>query len=139
MSRNRSDVLVPALKVEPSEVRWHFIADYYDGPIAGLAFFRERIHRFCCFQEDIPDQCVYVLHELTPRELEVELLAKKNFEDSVGTHWSFDEEGKPLPPVKLSREVSEKYYEGKAPMRSPEPWDRPVVAWFDCRTNSGVV
>lgn len=131
MSNHRSAVLVPSLEVDPAEVRWHFIADYHDGPISGLAFFRGRICRFCCFPEDIPGQHVYVLHDLTPEELAEELRDKKAFEDSVGTHWSFDEEGQPLPVVMRSAEAAKRYYEEQSLAGSPRPSDRTVVAWFD--------
>ena len=91
MSKDRSKILTDALRVSPSEVRWHFAADYYDGPISGLAFFRERIYRFCCFLEDVPEHHVYVLHELAPEELTEELRIKEKFETFVGTHSSYDQ------------------------------------------------
>ena len=130
MPANRSTILTEALQVKPSEVRWHFIADYYDGPISGLAFFQERLYRFCCFQEDIPEHHVYVLHELTAEELAEELRSKVKFESLVGTHYSFDREGMPLPHVLRSDELQKRFYAEEKPDRSAEPWDRPVVAWF---------
>ena len=133
MLRDRSTILKDDLRISPSELRWHFIADYYDGPISGLAFFRQRLYRFCCFPEDIPEQHVYVLHELTQDELAEELRIKKKFEALVGTHWSFDGEGKPLPQVMHSKESWKRFYEDEKSDRRVDPWDRPVVAWFDVR------
>ena len=72
MPADRSMILKEALKVKPTDVHWHFIADYYDGPISGLLYFRGGIYRFCCFPEDIPDQHIYVVQELTPEELNEE-------------------------------------------------------------------
>jgi hypothetical protein len=89
--------LAGGLRIRPSDVRWHFIAAYFDGPISGLALFRGRLHRCCCFPEDIPEQHVYVLHELTPEELKEELRVKAKFESLVGTHWSFDNKSRSLP------------------------------------------
>ena len=85
--------LDPSLEVHRSEVRWYFIADFYDALIFGLAHHGGRVVRFCCFQEDIPDQQIFVLHELNASELGVELRVKAKFEALVGTHWSLNEVG----------------------------------------------
>lgn len=130
MPKDRSTVLTDALKVSPSEVRWHFIADYYDGPIAGLAFFRDRLYRCCCFREDVPDHHIYVLQELTAEELAEELRVKAKFEAMCGTHNSFDEEGEPLPHA-VQSEASCKRYAEEEKYVDPDPWDRAVFAWFD--------
>lgn len=131
MTRDRSTILKDDLRIGPNELRWHFIADYYDGPISGLAFFREHLYRFCCFPEDIPEHHVYVLHELTPDELVEELRIKTKFEILVGTHCSFDREGKPLPRVLRPEESSKRFYDEEKIDLKVTPWDRPVVAWFD--------
>jgi len=131
MLKDRSTILKDELRRSPSELRWHFIADYYDGPISGLAFFREQLYRFCCFPEDIPDHHVYVLHELTPDELLEELRIKTRFETLVGTHCSFDREGKPLPRVVHPKKSWRRFYDEEKMDRRADPWDRPVVAWFD--------
>jgi hypothetical protein len=131
MPKERSTILTENLRVDPSEVQWHFTADYYDGPISGLAFFREHLYRFCCFQEDIPEHHVYVLQQLTPEELAEELRIKGRFEALVGTHWSFDRDGKQLPHVLHPKESWKDFYETEKIVRGVDPWDRPVVAWFD--------
>ncbi|HEY3320956.1 MAG TPA: hypothetical protein VGP72_10865 [Planctomycetota bacterium] len=131
MPTDRSSILTEALRVKSSEVRWHFIADYYDGPISGLAFFRERLYRFCCFPEDLPEQHIYVLHELSHEELKEELRIKEKFEALVGTHWSFDRDGNPLPPAVRPEESLKRFYDEEKFERSAEPSDRPLVAWFD--------
>jgi len=135
MPRERSTILKNELRVSPSDVRWHFTADYYDGPISGLAFFRERLYRFCCFPEDVPEHHVYVLHELTPDELAEELRIKTKFETLVGTHWSFDREGEPLSRVVRPGESWKAFYDEEKIERRADPWDRPVVAWFDVARN----
>jgi hypothetical protein len=118
-----------SLRVEFGEANWFFIADYYDGPISGLAYFRKTLHRFCCFPDDIPDHFVYVLHELSEAE-QVELLRQKEkFEQMVGTHWSFDVDGQPLALVTLAPALSQQYY-AEEKYVSVWPDERPIVAWF---------
>jgi hypothetical protein len=131
MVEDRSSILTQALRVSAREVLWHFTADYYDGPISGLAFFKERLYRFCCFPEDIPQHHVYVLHELTAVEMAEELRLKAKFEELVGTHWSYDKDGKPLPEVLRSQESWKQFYGEEKFGHRPDPRDRPVVAWFD--------
>ena len=131
VNTKQHEILAAALRVDPSEVRWRFISDYYDGPISGLAQFHGRIFRFCCFPEDIPEQHLFVLHEISQEELAEELRVKAKFEELVGTHWSFDSEGKPLPQVARSEELSKRFYEEEKPPRNHEPRERPLVAWFD--------
>jgi len=139
MPAGRSTILTDALKVSPSDVRWHFFANYYDGPISGLAFFRDRLHRFCCFPEDIPEYRVYVLHELAPEELTEELRIKAKFEKFVGTHWSFDREGKRLPRAVRPTESWKSFYDEEKSDRKVDPGDRPVVAWFDVAQSDKVL
>jgi len=131
MAIDRSTLLTDALRVDPSEVRWHFVGDYYDGAISGLAYFRDRLYRFCCFPEDIPEHQVYVLHELAAEELAEELRIKAKFETLVGTHCSYDRDGKPLPGLLRSAESQKRFYDEEKFNRTADPWDRPVVAWFD--------
>lgn len=134
MPKDRNEILKQTLKVKASEVRWHFIANYYDGPISGLAFFRERLYRFCCFPEDIPDHYVYVLQELTPEELKEELRLKAKFEALVGTHYSFDQNGERVGRVMRSEESTKRFYAEEKSDHQPDPcdpWACPVVAWFD--------
>jgi hypothetical protein len=130
MAEDRSAILKDALKVSPAEVRWHFIADYYDAPISGLAFYRNRLFQFCCFREDIPNHHTYVLHEVTPQELTRALDRKAKFEQCVGTHWSFDKEGKPLPHVLRPEESWKRFYDEEKRDRT-DAGDHPIVAWFD--------
>jgi hypothetical protein len=130
MSDDRSMILKESLKVKPTDVRWHFIADYYDGPISGLLYFRERICRFCCFPEDIPDQHIYVVQELTPEELKEELRIKEKFENLVGTHGSFGPDGRPLAGA-LRDESSLKRFYDEEKFEQRVASDQPVIAWFD--------
>lgn len=136
MSDDRNAILLPQLRVHPDEIKWYFIGDYYDGPISGLAYFRDQIYRFCCFQEDIPEHYIYVLQQLTTAELAEEMRIKEKFEALVGTHWSFDKDGNPFPRVLFSGEMSKKFFEEEKPAAPPQPWDRTVVAWFDNRIDT---
>lgn len=131
MPADRSRILSAVPKVPSSEVQWYFTADYYSGPISGLAYFRGKIHGFSCFPEEVPDQHIYVLYEFTPDELEKELRDKARFEELVGTHFSFTSEGTPLPRVLRDEALWKTYYEGRNAERDPDPAERAVVAWFD--------
>ena len=128
---SRSSILTPELRVRPDDVRWFFTADFYDGPISGLAMFRGRVCRFCCFSEDIPEQHVYVLHDLSGDELGKELRLKEKIENLVGTHFSFDEMGEPLPHVLRPQDLASRFYVEEPPRPSPEPSDSGIIAWFD--------
>jgi hypothetical protein len=66
------------LKIHSDEVQWFFIENYYDGPISGLAIFKNQIVQFCCFQEDIPEHYIYVLHQLSADALSKAHHAKSN-------------------------------------------------------------
>lgn len=129
---DRASILIETLKVKSAAVHWHFIADYYDGPISGLAYYQKRLFRFCCFPEDIPNQHVYVLQDLTPDELVEELRIKDKFERLVGTHWSFDFDGKPLPSISRDKLLAGQFYDEESIVRERQPSDRQIVAWFDC-------
>jgi hypothetical protein len=133
MSQSRESVLVPALKIPAADVQWYFMSAYYDGPISGLAIYRGRILRFCCFPEDISKQTTYVLQELSEAELVEEKRVKRKFETMVGTHGCFDEQGELLPEFFGSDESRAQFFREEPPdsSRVPTPYDRPVVAWFD--------
>lgn len=124
-------ILDAALEVPRTAFEWLYISDYYDGPIAGLAVFQDRIVRFCAFQEDIPRHDILVFQELDPDELEAELKEKERFERMVGTHWSFDGKGNALPDVRAPEELMRQFYEEAQPHPVPKPTDRPIIAWVD--------
>ncbi|ABC31269.1 hypothetical protein O5O45_05680 [Hahella aquimaris] len=128
---DRDDLLVPTLKVDPKEIGWCFISNYYDAPIEGLVYFRGEIHRFCCFPEDVPDQKVFVVLELNPEEMEFQLKMKEKFERMVGTHWSYDENGNALPESSATPESAKQYYDSKQGEKYIGPYDAKVIAWFD--------
>ena len=122
--------LDPSLEVHHSEVRWYFIADFYDGPISGLAHYAGRVVGFCCFQEDIPDQQIFVLHELSALELGEELRVKAKFEALVGTHWSFNEVGEPLATQMRDETLTRRFYLEESPLPEAFPESRPIIGWF---------
>lgn len=129
---DRSHLLAPHLRVGIEEIKWHFISDYWGGPISGLAYFQGDLYRFCCFPEDVPNQEVYVLHFLTEEEKVRELAEKARFEAHVGTHWSYDHDGQQLPHVPRCPDQQLRYFEErhKRLQKPPEPKDRPVAVWF---------
>jgi hypothetical protein len=131
MKRSREELLSLALQVPAQEVRWYFLSDYYDGPIAGLAIFRGQTFRFCCFQEDIPHQRVYVLQALTDAELADEKRVKSKFERMVGTHGCFDDRGELLPAFAADEALRSQFFAEEPPHETPQPYDRPVIAWFE--------
>lgn len=122
--------LNPSLEVHRSEVHWYFIADFYDAPISGLAHFEGRVVHFCCFQEDIPDQQIFVLHELSVSELVTQLRVKAKFEALVGTHWSFNEVGEPLLKEMNNETSTQRFYLEESPFPVVAPYDHPIIAWF---------
>ena len=131
MKTDGSALLRHELKVPASDVRWLFIADFYDGPISGLVVFRGKIYSFCCFPEDIPGQSIYVLHALSEAELFEKLADKEQFEQLVGTHGSFDQDGARKPYVLRSKESQKKYYAEQRVQYSTDPNAKPVEVWFD--------
>lgn len=131
MSKDRLQILTPEKKIACDQVRWYYITHFYDHPIHGLAQVRGEIYRFCCFPEDVPYQHIYVLHTLSAAELASALRDKAQFEESVGTFWSFDLDGLPLPKVWRSQESIQRYLAANKLLPAHHPYDRDVVAWFD--------
>ena len=128
---NRKEILKDYLKVDPDEVVWSFISNYYDGPIEGLVYFKEQI-RYCrCFEEDIPIQKTYVVLDLPQDILAVMISDKEEFERMVGTHWSFDKAGNRLPMGNVTEETSDAYYKSKKPEISPSIAENEIIAWFE--------
>ena len=131
MNSTRETLLDPALEVPASDVRWFFMRDFYDGPISGLVIFRSRIVRCCCFQEDVGEQKVYVLQELSAAELAEERRIKAKFERMVGTHGCFDEAGMLMPKSIGDESSRAQFFEEEKHDSSLSPYDRPIIAWFD--------
>jgi hypothetical protein len=131
MSLDPATIFSESLRIHPKEVTWYFIADYYDRPISGLAYFRDRLYACYYFPTDLPHQHLYVLQELTAEELTEELRLKNKFEALVGTHWSFDRSGNPLPKILRPPALSQSFYqEEQSPARTYLS-DRPSSGWFD--------
>ena len=122
--------LDPSLEVYRSEVRWYFVAYFYDLPISGLAHYEGRVVGFCWSQDDILNQQIFALHELSASELVEELRVKAKYEALVGTHSSFDEGGKPLSKELRAENSIQRFF-----LEEPQfPFvildDRPIIAWF---------
>ena len=133
---DRSTVLNKSIMISAKDISWCFISDYYDGPIEGLLYYQDKIWKFCCFREDVPEQSVYVILRLSNEELENEIEAKKRFEEMVGTHWSYDKNGEKLPEFSATQETQKEYYERALDSKEHTPYTHQVVAWFNVATSA---
>jgi hypothetical protein len=131
MSLDRATIFSESLRICAKAVTWYFIADYYDRPLAGLAYFRDRLYACYYFPTDLPQQQIYVLQELTAEELTEELRLKDKFEALVGTHWSFDRAGQPLPRILRPPALSQRFYQEEQSAAREYLSDRPISGWFD--------
>ncbi|MCO7222719.1 hypothetical protein [Pleionea sp. CnH1-48] len=127
---DRNEILLEHLEIKPKEVDWCFISDYYDGPIGGLVYYKNKILFCCCFPEDVPEHYTYVILKLSKKEIDQLLSEKERFEKMVGTQWSFDKEGNHPPSRGATAESLERYYAEKIEPQSFSPWNKEVVAWF---------
>jgi hypothetical protein len=82
-----------------------FCSSYYDMPLAGLA---RHQNAFCWFAGDY-DTGTYTLYSLDEQAVAEELENKRDFEELVGTHWSFDVPREER--VQRARELQAQYYE----------------------------
>lgn len=129
-------ILKSELEIEPTEIRWCFISDYYDGPVEGLLYYKNKVWKFCCFREDIPEQSIYVILKLSENEIKKEMEAKRKFEEMVGTHWSYDESRNNLPESGATSISSKKYYESKEKEDVVTPFSHQIEAWFNVSRKS---
>jgi hypothetical protein len=128
MDRNR--ILKKDKQIGFSEISWCFIADYYDRPVSGLLYFKDTIRYFCCFQEDMPEQEIYVILNLSQEETAQLIREKEEFEAMVGTHWSFDRNGNRPAERSATPESAKQYYKRQTTSFALGPFDREVSAWF---------
>lgn len=97
-----------------NQIKWHWMMDWYDGPLAGLVYYQDKLHYAKCIEledfEFVGDKIkhmnrdrLFELRSLTPRESDL-LEARHNlFQTFVGRHWDF-EDG-----VMVSESVNENY------------------------------
>lgn len=127
---DKATILDEHSQVNVNDVNWCFISDYYDGPIEGLLYYSDKVWKFCCFREDVPEQSVYVILRLSKDELENEIKSKQQFEKMVGTHWSYDVNGEKLPGFEASLKTQKEYYENKKESNEFTPYSHEIEAWF---------
>jgi uncharacterized beta-barrel protein YwiB (DUF1934 family) len=130
-SMNRSEILNKDIEISVDEIKWCFISDYYDGPIEGLLYYKNKIWKFCCFKEDVPDQEIYVILRLSDQELADEIKSKLRFEEMVGTHFSYDEKGQRLPDSNANQKTQQEYFKNKAESKIFTPYTHEIEVWFN--------
>ena len=130
----RSLILQPEKEIDCSEINWCFISDYYDGPIEGLLYYKDKIWKFCCFREDVPEQSIYVILRLSDEELKHEINSKSRFEEMVGTHWSYDKNRERLPESGATIDTKNRYYESQTESEVYTPYSHKIEAWFNVST-----
>ena len=136
-------------QIDGAEVIKRWACRWYDGPLSGIAFYRDRP---CFFDdrgglEDDVRQRVdedgetwndwhkrFVLIELTPAQYQEEARRHELFCEKVGTHNSFDEAGQRLSGearVIRSQEMRLDYYEAAEKWKPLSFADNPVIGWFE--------
>lgn len=128
------------------EVRWLYIVDYHDFPLAGVVEWRGGRY-WIEYQEwnwqpvgpkDEPFAdwvpCAYFLYELTPEQWEAEDRRDSLFRECVGTHWvyQYDEDGGKLPRGKYAKTGREHEYYSTYPIGAIHtPKSGRLVAYTD--------
>ena len=79
--------------IAPEDVRYLWVSDYYDGPLAGLCQYRgEKLwFKIRCRPEHGPD--VFDLFRLTSEQLEAQERDHELFRQHVGFHWDYGDDG----------------------------------------------
>jgi hypothetical protein len=118
-------------RLEGVQLLW--LADYWDGPIAGLARFAGREHWFEAEPfdwDDPPSERRYWLYALTDDEVEDEREWHGRFQQHVGTHTDYDISGaRDIGAVRPRSEWSKFYDEYKR--RPPRDYtSRQPVGWL---------
>jgi hypothetical protein len=67
------------------EPRLYYIIDYYDIPLNGLCIYNEEVYYFSLIGDEI-----YGMFQLHEEDKYTLLRNKKEFENLVGAHWSFN-------------------------------------------------
>lgn len=71
---------------------------------------------------------------LSDEELEREINSKSRFEEMVGTHWSYDKNGKRLPESGATVDTKNRYYESQTESEVYTPYSHKIEAWFNVST-----
>jgi hypothetical protein len=110
---------------------WH--ADYWDGPLCGLAHHNGRDYWFAVEPfdpDDPPAEWRYFLYPLSDEELEDEREWHREFQKYVGTHTDYDANGNVDDSGVKWGADSWKFYDESAMRAVPDYTSRPPIAWF---------
>jgi hypothetical protein len=76
-------------RIEPCDLQYLWINDYYDGPLTGMTLFNGEKHWFKIKRASNRRGNLYFLYKLTPDQITHEEYWHKMFEKYVGTHWTY--------------------------------------------------
>ena len=109
-----------------------FVANYYDGPLGGLAAYEDRLCWFEIAQDaatgDVPEPRRYYLYEFTPEERLAEEERHRFFKEKVYTLWCAH-----LPRAERLLTVGEtagEFYARYPPEQAREYRGHPILGWF---------
>jgi len=127
------DDLLSLPRVERTALRLVYAADYYDSPISGLLVYQDTI---CWFEADphFPDDDdrVYMIIVLSPEQREQEEQWHALFQEKVGRHWDYDDQGKSIVTIirMAPQETHHEFYDqyNARPPRDLSPNE--VLGWF---------
>ncbi len=116
--------------IQWNSLKLFFISDYFDIPLKGLAYFQNQLVHFSCTDDTLfTDDPIYLIEHLSQEELQYQLSEKHEFENNVGTHWSFDENGNPLVSSFKDQQLSKEYFDKQKLKQSPSFQPRIAIAF----------
>jgi hypothetical protein len=130
---------VPQVPYDQVKLKWH--SGYWDGPLSGLAEVNGQLVWFT-FAEHGPDRRDeddedgyrwyrrHWLVQLTPEQLEYEQAKHATFQEYVGTHTEYTEEGKRTGEVNRRKDW-QVYYEKYPPDNQPKYEQNEIIGWYE--------
>lgn len=118
-------------ELEGVRLLWH--ADYWDGPLAGLARYNGQDYWFeveAFDWDDPPAERRYLLYSLTEEELAEEREWHHRFQEHVGTHTDYDARGHRDHAAVKPRSEWSKFYDEYEKRSKPDYTMRAPVGWF---------
>lgn len=125
-------------------VKWSWITNYYDGPLAGLVTYPStefiagipvRLFGWAeCFEENngfVPFYRRYLLVDPNPTDLHEIFRHRDLFQKHVGAHWSFDSNGVPLVGEAKPRSEHHKYYDQRDTFPQKIYESGTIIGWFE--------
>jgi hypothetical protein len=110
------------------------VANYYNGPLCGLAAFDGRLYWYNVRDFDFEDENTpweYVLYDITEDEVAAEQERNEAFRAHVGTHEDLDETGRKIGGVLRDQSGWSVFYDAYPPNERPTYKDRPQVGRFE--------